>query len=100
MVRQNHISVLGTDPDEVAHFGIPKNLDHNGKHSSNGKLCIRESDRTKSRNSECDPLLGTTYTQYQYLPLLTTVLALFYYVPHITYKILNSDIIVLREVCM
>ena len=35
--------------------------------------------------------------QYQYLPLLTSVLALLYYTPHVIFNVVNADLITLRD---
>ena len=87
---------IGYDPDEVPYYGIPSNLDYDGKYD-NGKLCIKDSPRPKKDDIDCKRLKKQIFAQYQYMPFFTAALALLYYIPHVVYKIFNSDLISLKE---
>lgn len=84
------------DHEEAAYYGIPSNLDYTGKYPS-GKLCIKDSPRPKKDNEDCQRLNKKFFLQYQYMPFLTAVFALIYYLPYIMFNIMNTDIVRLKE---
>ena len=53
--------------------------------------------KENTRNDDCTPLTRVYYSQYQYMPFYIASLAVFYYVPYIMYRVVNSDVIALKK---
>ena len=81
-------------PDSLGYYGIPVNIDFDGKYS-NGKFCTRN---VEGHTDElCNPMKKTFYLQYQYMPFFLAALAAIYYLPYVVFKIVNTDIISLKD---
>ncbi|XP_066929704.1 innexin inx2-like [Clytia hemisphaerica] len=81
--------------DDVAYFGITKDIDTDGMY--NGELCKTEKKLNKDSNEYCEPMEKTFYQQYQYMPFLLGALALIYYIPYMFHKVVNHDIVKLKN---
>lgn len=89
--------------DDVAYYGIPKNMDHDGM-LANGGLCntnprqhgfIRR--KPTSKTEICKPLTKTFFLQYQWLPFYLGALGIIFYIPYILHQWGNNDVISLKR---
>jgi len=84
--------------DDVAYYGIPKDMSHDGMY--NGELCPTERKGVygkKERDTKCKPLTKTFFLQYQWFPFYLAALAIVYYLPYVLHMYGNSDIISLKK---
>ena len=82
-------------PNDVAYFGIPKDMDLDGKLES-GELCS-VSPKLGVINKKCTPMQKTFFLQYQWMPFLVAALAVLYYLPYIGFRSANNDLISLKN---
>jgi len=81
---------------ESGYYGIPKNMDYDGINPL-GQLCTTV-DRGAESVYGCKPMEKLYYLQYQYMPFFTASLAIFFYLPYIIFKTVNTDLISLKDV--
>ena len=84
------------EKDTVAYYGIPSNLDNDGRFESNGKFCASNTARANVRDPDCIPMEKTFFVQYQYMPFFIASLCLLYYIPYIVFRMVNRDLVSLK----
>lgn len=84
--------------DEVAYFGIPKDITYDGflKGSETNALCQLQP-KLQDKREDCEPMNKTFYLQYQYFPFLVATFAILFYLPYIAFRAANSDLISLKN---
>ncbi|XP_065655481.1 innexin inx3 isoform X2 [Hydra vulgaris] len=82
--------------NEVAYFGIPKDMDLDGTLTS-GELCST-SGKLGTKNEKCIPMEKRFILQYQWMPFLIGALSALYYIPYLLHGAVNRDIKSLLEV--
>lgn len=87
---------VDAERDTVAYHGIPTNLDYDG-HYENGKFCIIDTPRKHVKDEDCKPLTKRFFLQYQYLTFVLGSLSIMYYVPYLWFKMINADMIALKN---
>ncbi|XP_066936015.1 innexin shaking-B-like [Clytia hemisphaerica] len=85
------------EKDTVAYYGIPTNLDNDGRYASNGKFCVASPTRGNSKDEECVPMKKRFFLQYQYMPFFVAALGLFFYLPYVIFKLVNTDLVLLKS---
>lgn len=80
---------------DSGYYGIPRNMDYDGL-NSNGELCATVN-RALDKIKDCTPMTKSYYLQFQYMPFYIAILALFYYVPYMIFKTVNTDMKSLKE---
>ena len=85
------------EKDTVAYYGIPSNLDNDGRFESNGKFCVSSTTRANQEDPDCIPMTKTFFIQYQYMPFFIAALGLLYYLPYIVFKLINGDMVLLKH---
>ena len=99
---------------DTIYYGIPNKFDRDGhfvpywqntymiqRGGSDGKLCSsKEAEKNAEENIgyECQPLTRDYYFHYQWMPFYMGILAVFYYLPYIGYRLVNVDLISLKGV--
>lgn len=91
--------------DEVAYFGIPKDIDQDGylKNTPEKELCPLHpksaipSRRPPKKDPHCLPMEKIYYLQFQYMPFLLAALSIMFYLPYVWFKTVNSDLISLKD---
>jgi hypothetical protein len=85
--------------DEVAYFGIPKDVDMDGflEGLPNENLCPVFPRLASEKKEGCRPMHKTFYVQYQYFPFLVAALTLLFYLPYIFFRAVNTDLISLKN---
>jgi len=85
--------------DEVAYFGIPKDIDLDGilHDTPNKELCPLEPRLSKKVKEGCTPMEKTYFLQYQYFPFLIAALAMIFYAPYLLFRAVNNDLISLKD---
>ena len=81
--------------NEVAYFGIPRDMDNDGMLKS-GELCSTTG-KLGAINDDCIPMKKTFMLQYQWMPFMIGAFAALYYIPYIFHNSINSDIISLNK---
>ena len=95
--------------DTTIYYGIPNKLDRDGhfvtysymmrKERNSGKLCsLHDKEKNAKEGLGCRPLTRDYYFQYQWMPFYMGILAVFYYLPYIGYRLVNVDLISLKGV--
>lgn len=79
----------------LGYYGIPRTLTDDGV-TAEGEPCSTVASQTRKVMKGCTARPKTFYLQYQYMVFLVAILAGFYYMPYLVYKICNSDLISLR----
>ena len=80
--------------DESSHYGIPQNINRDGIDQS-GQLCSKTD--MFGVNERCKPMTKLYYLQYQWMPFYIGTLAVLYYTPYIVFRIVNTDLVSLKE---
>jgi len=83
--------------DEVAYFGIPKDVDLDGILEGSNELCALIPRLGKKTKVGCKPMHKTFFLQYQYFPFLIASLSVLFYLPYILFRTVNNDLIVLKD---
>jgi len=81
--------------DEIAYFGITKDIDQDGMYE--GKLCKTIKRPENIRNEHCVPMKKTFFQQYQYMPFLLGAVAFLFYLPYMFHKVANHDLVRLKR---
>ena len=85
---------LEAHPNTLGYYGIPVDIENDGKYA-NGKFCSRFVGDVEDK--QCIPMKKTFYLQYQYMPFYLAALAALYYIPYLIFKIVNTDMIQLKD---
>ncbi|XP_047144497.1 uncharacterized protein LOC124818070 [Hydra vulgaris] len=72
------------------YFGIPQEIQMDGRNEKN-ELC-----NTKA-GSSCLPMTKVFFVQYQYFPFYIASLSVFYFIPYIFFRVINSDLTSLKS---
>ena len=83
--------------DNVAYFGMPKNIDQEGYFNETGDLCSLVPQLGVEPNENCIPMEKTFFLQYQYMAFLVAALSIAFYTPYLMFCRVNKDMISLRE---
>jgi len=85
--------------DEVAYFGIPKDIDFDGilEDSKDKELCPMQPKLSSQKKEGCRPMHKTFFIQYQYFPFLIAALAIIFYLPYLLFRAVNNDLISLKD---
>ena len=75
---------------QCGYFGIPQDIQMDGKNKKD-VLCD-----TKKEGNDCLPMTKQFFLQYQYFPFYIASLAVFYFIPYIFFRAVNSDIMSLK----
>lgn len=81
--------------EECNYYGIPKNMNQDGQ-LENGDLCETMT-RQGMSNPDCKPMTKRYYLQFQWMPFYIASLALLFYMPYVLFRIVNTDMISLRD---
>lgn len=82
---------------DLGYYGMPRDLADDGKMDSTGSLC-RTRDKQSGRLTQgCTAMKKTFFVQYQYMVFFLAVLSLFYYMPYCIFRVVNTDMISLKE---
>ncbi|XP_066918503.1 innexin inx3-like [Clytia hemisphaerica] len=81
---------------ESGYFGIPKDVELDGIYPD-GKLCRRLNKASHLLDEDCKEMTKTFYIQFQYFPFYVASIAIMFYMPYILFRIINADIISLRD---
>jgi len=81
---------------ESAYLGIPKDVELDGIYED-GKLCRRINKASHLLDSNCREMTKTFHIQFQYFPFYIASVAIMLYMPYILFRIINADIISLRN---
>lgn len=81
--------------NELGYYGIPRVLTDDGV-DPDGEACNTQARQSGKEIKGCEPLKKTFYLQYQYMVFLVAILAGFYHLPYLIFKICNSDLISLK----
>lgn len=99
--------------DDTIYYGIPTKLDNDGhfvmksymQYERRGiyskELCSLKNTESNSKDLigfDCQPMTRDYYFHYQWMPFYMGILAVFYYLPYIGYKLANVDLISLKGV--
>jgi len=82
--------------NDVAYFGMPKNIDQDGYINGTDDLCEMVPRLDATPNPKCIPMDKTFYLQYQWMAFFVAALAVLYYLPYVMFCKINSDLICLR----
>ena len=83
--------------DNVAYFGMPKNIDHEGYVNGTNDLCTLDPQLGVEPRKDCIPMEKTFYLQYQYMAFLVASLSILFYAPYLLFCRVNKDMISLKE---
>jgi len=85
--------------DEVAYFGIPKDIDLDGivDDSPVKQLCNTKPKLASEEVEGCRAMHKTFFIQYQYFPFLVAALAIIFYAPYLLFRAVNNDLISLKN---
>lgn len=84
---------MKTRLDKSSYYGIPYTIDNDGI-EYDGSLCP-----TRDKNGKipgCNPMTKVYYLQYQWMPFYVGSLAIFYYIPYIIFRMVNTDLVSLK----
>ena len=73
------------------YYGIPTDVNHDGRYASSGKLCTRNVKGVI--DEQCILMEKKWFCQYQYMHFFFAAFFLIYYFPYELYKVVNSDIV-------
>ena len=76
-------------------YGIPSNINHDGRNSRTGELCTRRINGTVDES--CIPMKQKWFKQYQSMHFVFAGLLVLYCFPYVIFKIANSDMLALSE---
>ena len=83
--------------NEVAYYGMPKNIDYDGIINGTTDLCELQPKLGVKPISNCVPMEKTFFLQYQWMAFFVSSLAILYYLPYIMYCKVNDDLIRLKK---
>ena len=80
-------------------YGMPRDTSKDGlMESKDGSRSIcSQISKEGIKNPDCIPLSRIYFTQYQYMPFYIASLAVYYYLPYMIFRIVNSDITALKK---
>lgn len=81
---------------ESGYYGIPYKIDFDGIDMQTQQLCNTKD--VKFFRPECRPMTRVYYLQYQWFPFYIGALGVLYYLPYIMFRIINVDLISLKNV--
>ena len=95
---------LNVHMDKSSFYGIPTSLDYDGLYdvSTAGRapgICrtVPRFSSSKMVNNNCRKMEKLYFTQYQWMPFLVGTLGIFFYVPYMLFRIINTDMVSLRN---
>lgn len=83
--------------DEVAFYGMPKDINYDGMLVESGYLCKTTDPLNRARGLHCRPLTKTFFLQYQWFPFFIAALTILYYLPYVLHLYGNPDLISLKK---
>lgn len=76
-----------------SYYGIPNRVEHDGL-DKKGKLCGMIAD------DDCSPMSKIYYLHYQWMPFYIGALSVFFYMPYVIFRMVNSDLVSLKAAMM
>lgn len=91
--------------DKSSFYGIPSSLDYDGllnlpKSAGHASGMCRTTPKFSSSShtdKSCKKMEKLYFTQYQWMPFLVGTLGIFFYVPYMLFRIINTDMVSLRN---
>ena len=83
--------------DDVAYFGMPKNIENDGMINGTQELCSLYPKLSEPANPHCEPMTKTFYLQYQWMAFFMASLTILYFLPYKMYCKVNQDLILLKS---
>lgn len=87
---------LGGLMQKSSHYGIPKDITVDGLYNGTNSLCSVK-DKYHYRTRHCVLMQKHYFAQYQWMPFFVASLSLFFYLPYIIFRAVNTDLISLRD---
>ena len=85
---------MKTRPKESIYYGIANDIQNEGL-DPDGNLCPLINNK-KVRDPNCHEMTRVYYLQYQWMPFYMGACAVFYYLPYLLFRMINTDLISLR----
>merc|ERR1712168_168496 len=77
-------------PQKSSYYGIPERIEHDGL-DENGKLC-----HVQNHDGVCNSMTKIFYLHYQWMPFYIGALSVFFYLPYVMFRMVNSDLVSLK----
>ncbi|XP_047132006.1 uncharacterized protein LOC124811021 [Hydra vulgaris] len=82
--------------DRSAYYGIPQYVEIDGIRKDNMDLC-KTRKKLYELDKMCTPMEKYYFSHYQWMPFYMASLSTLFYLPYVLYRLINADIISLRQ---